>query len=122
MDEGEFRSDVFQRPFQYLSRVMNNQNLNTVNANNVEGTPLEMVTCLLQYCGIPDPSWAELRHFVWFLNTQLQDTEKSTFCLPMMEEDLPGFRLFVVKFMIQMSKVTTHNILHIDLCAYDDFH
>ena len=106
MDEEEFKSDVFQRPFQYLSRDMKKQNLNKVNANNVEGTPLEMVTCLLQYCGIPDPSWAELRHFVWFLNTQLQDTEKSIFC--QVEEDLPGFRLFVVKFMIQMSKVKAH--------------
>ena len=60
-----------------------------------------------RYCGIPDPSWAELRHFVWFLNVQLCDSEKSNFCSASVQADLPGFVRFVVRFMIQMSKVCT---------------
>lgn len=58
-----------------------------------------------RHCGIEDPSWAELRHFVNFLNTQLSDCEASVFCSPEFEEDLPGFQLFVLRFMILMSKV-----------------
>ena len=41
-----------------------------------------------------------------FLNTQLLACEQSVFCAPFLAEDFPGFLLFVVKFMIQMSKVT----------------
>ena len=108
MDEHEFNSAIFQRPFQYLRRVMQAQKVDNVNVGTVpEGTSPEMLECLLTKCGIGDPSWAELRHFVWFLNSQLLDTELSDFCLPIYEQDLPGFRLFVVNFMIHMSKVRT---------------
>ena len=105
MDKFEFESSTFQRPYQYLRRSMTNGNLNDVDAAHVEGNELDMLNCLLAFCGIQDPSWAELRHFVWFLNTQLEDTERSVFCLPLFQEDLPNFRQFVVQFMIQMSKV-----------------
>ena len=57
-----------------------------------------------RYCGLRDPSWAELRHFVWFLNIQLSDCDQSAFCDPIFAQDLPGFKQFVVKFMVQMSR------------------
>ena len=57
-----------------------------------------------RYCGILEPSWAELRHFVHFLNVQLQDCDRSAFCDPVFAKDLPGFKQFVVKSMIQMSR------------------
>ena len=66
-------------------------------------------------CGIPDPSWSEIRHFVSFLNSQLRDCEQSVFCdMKLMREilkgpnvlNLEGFRSFVVRFMIQMSRVS----------------
>ena len=115
MDMEEFRSEAFQRVFQYLSRVKKGQSVddisilksekvNVTEKNNEQ--VVEMLECLLTQCCIDDPSWAELRHFVWFLNCQLLDTEKSVFCSQMLSKDLPGFRLFVVNFMIQMSKVS----------------
>lgn len=58
------------------------------------------------YCGIRDPSWAELRHFVSFLNIQLHDCELSAYCGMAAADILPGFLTFVVKFMIQMSTVS----------------
>jgi hypothetical protein len=63
-------------------------------------------TCF-RYCGINDPSWAELYHFVNFLNVQLRDCEESVFCDPELAGDLlQGFRTFAVRFMIQMSRVS----------------
>ena len=58
------------------------------------------------YCGIRDPSWAELRHFVSFLNIQLHDCELSAYCGMAAADILPGFLTFAVKFMIQMSTVS----------------
>ncbi len=58
-----------------------------------------------RFCGLRDPSWAELTHFVHFLNIQLLDFESSNFCGDTLEDVLPGFPTFVVKFMIQMSRV-----------------
>ena len=57
-----------------------------------------------RHCGLRDPSWAELRHFVWFLNIQLLQSDLSVFCGPFLAQDLPGFKRFVVKCMIQMSR------------------
>ena len=62
--------------------------------------------CCWRYCGIRDPSWAELHHFVNFLNSQLRDAEESIFCITELVGDLlQGFRTFVVRFLIQMSRV-----------------
>ena len=64
--------------------------------------------CLFHHrnCGIEDPSWAELRHFVNFLNSQLQACEESSFCnMELVGDTLEGFRSFVVRFMILMSRV-----------------
>ena len=59
----------------------------------------------LQQCGIDQPSWCELRNFVNFLNNQLSDCDNSDFCKSgLMGEDWEGFKSFVVKFMLQMSK------------------
>ena len=56
-----------------------------------------------------NPSWMELKHFLNFLNAQFEDCEKSIFCnLPRVKHDdgLPGFKAFVVKFMLKMSTVS----------------
>ncbi len=68
----------------------------------------ELMDCLFPHrnCGIEDPSWAELRHFVNFLNSQLQACEESSFCnMELVGDTLEGFRSFVVGFMILMSRV-----------------
>ena len=62
-----------------------------------------------RYCGVKDPSWAEIQHFVKFLNLQLQSCEKSYFTKENFVGDvLTGFKGFVVRFMIQMSRVNKH--------------
>ncbi|VDI80191.1 Hypothetical predicted protein, partial [Mytilus galloprovincialis] len=56
------------------------------------------------HCGIKDPSWSELSHFVSFLSRQLEDFESSAFCSVAAQEDLPGFSNFVLTCLIQMSR------------------
>ena len=60
--------------------------------------------CLYRFCGQKDPSWSEIKHFVEFLNKQMTACEKTDF---FKLEDPLGFKSFVVKFMITMSKVST---------------
>ncbi|XP_071342169.1 E3 ubiquitin-protein ligase rnf213-alpha-like isoform X2 [Trachinotus anak] len=105
MDDECFRSEVYQRPYQYLTRFYNKKNLDNFTYHGSEGSHAECLQILLIYCGIIDPSWAELRNFVWFLSLQLQDCENSVFCKSEFVGDtLRGFKNFVVEFMILMSK------------------
>ncbi|XP_040012185.1 E3 ubiquitin-protein ligase rnf213-alpha isoform X2 [Xiphias gladius] len=105
MDDEEFKSAAFQRPYQYLTRFHNHSDLDVFTYQGVEGSHVECLQMLLMYCGIMDPSWAELRNFAWFLNLQLQDCETSVFCDATFTGDtLTGFKTFVVDFMILMAK------------------
>uniref|UniRef100_A0A4W5LLN5 RING-type E3 ubiquitin transferase n=1 Tax=Hucho hucho TaxID=62062 RepID=A0A4W5LLN5_9TELE len=105
MDDQEFKSDAYQRPYQYLTRSHNHINLDSFMYSGVEGTHVKCLQLLLLYCGIKDPSWAELRNFTWFLNIQLRDCETSVFCDASITGDtLQGFKNFVVDFMILMAK------------------
>ncbi|XP_016375895.1 E3 ubiquitin-protein ligase rnf213-alpha-like, partial [Sinocyclocheilus rhinocerous] len=105
MDDQEFQSEAYQRPYQYLQRFYNGINLDTFRYQGVEGTHVECLQMLFVYCGIVDPSWAELRNFAWFLNLQLRDCENSVFCDVSVTGDiLFGFKKFVVDFMILMAK------------------
>ena len=69
------------------------------------GTGMFFSTLFSRHCGLEDPSWSELHHFVWFLNTQLVDFENNMFVSAAAAEDLPGFSKFVLRFLIQMSRV-----------------
>ncbi|XP_028940022.1 E3 ubiquitin-protein ligase RNF213, partial [Antrostomus carolinensis] len=107
MDEEEFCSEAFQRPFQYLKRFDQGYNLDKFcyEAHSVEGSPAECLQQFLLHCGITDPSWSELRNFTWFLNVQLRDCEASVFCNPdFVQDTLQGFKNFVVTFMILMAR------------------
>ncbi|XP_039566699.1 E3 ubiquitin-protein ligase RNF213-like [Passer montanus] len=107
MDEEEFCSEAFQRPFQYLKRFDQGRDLDTFwyKALSVEGSHKECLQLFLLHCGVVDPSWAELRNFTWFLNIQLRDCEASVFCNPGCVGDiLNGFKNFVVGFMILMAR------------------
>ena len=65
-----------------------------------------LLFCIYRYCGLKDPSWSELKHFVEFLNIQLESCENSVFCKEEAVGDvMSGLKTFVVKFMIRMSKV-----------------
>ncbi|XP_067319963.1 E3 ubiquitin-protein ligase RNF213 isoform X2 [Anolis sagrei] len=101
-----FRSEAFQRPFQYLRRVNTGENLDRFQYEGlVEGTPAECLQLFLIHCGVIDPSWSELRNFAWFLNLQLRNCETSLFCnADFVQDTLQGFKNFVVHFMILMAK------------------
>ncbi len=63
------------------------------------------------HCGVDNPSWSEIRHFVKFLDLQLQSCEQSVFTDPTLVGDvMAGLKGFVVKFMIRMSRVSTFNL------------
>ncbi|XP_016116503.1 E3 ubiquitin-protein ligase rnf213-alpha-like, partial [Sinocyclocheilus grahami] len=105
MDDQEFQSEAYQRPYQYLQRFYNGINLDAFRYQGVEGTHVECLQILFVYCGIADPSWAELRNFAWFLNLQLRDCENSVFCdVSHIGDILLGFKNVVVDFMILMAK------------------
>ncbi|EMP39294.1 hypothetical protein UY3_03467 [Chelonia mydas] len=107
MDQKEFCSEAFQRPFQYLKRFDRGDNLDMFcyEEGSVEGTPAECLQLFLIHCGVIDPTWSELRNFAWFLNVQLRDCEASVFCNPAFVQDtLQGFKNFVVTFMILMAR------------------
>lgn len=53
-----------------------------------------------------DPSWSEIHHFTKFLDLQLNSCENSVFCNEELVGDvMSGLKGFVVKFMIEMSRV-----------------
>ena len=107
MDEVEFNSPTFQRPYQYLLRYSRKQNLDNFSYQQPEGCQMECIKTLLSYCNLEDPTWSELHHFASFLNCQLQDAEQSVFCdynLMGVDSGLSGFKKFVVQFMIRMSQ------------------
>ena len=60
----------------------------------------------LSRCGVVNPSWSEVHHFVRFLDLQLKSCEESVFCDETFVGDvMSGLKSFVVKFMIRMSRV-----------------
>lgn len=107
MDDQEFCSEGIQRPYQYLKRYRKKENLDRFKYQEGSrmGDPVDCVSHFLSYCGMQDPSWAELKNFSWFLNVQLKDCENSIFCdRDFLADQLPGFKGFIVKFMILMAK------------------
>ena len=106
-----------QRVNEYLKRLETGGNLDNFlykNEEQAQKQPQKQqqnknvqdnIQYALQNCGIDQPSWCELRNFVNFLNNQLSDCDNSYFCKSgLMGEDWKGFKSFVVKFMLQMSK------------------
>lgn len=107
MDDGEFRSEAFQRTYQYFKIYRQKQDQLegfSFSPGSVEDSPKAWLQCLLQFCDIKNPSWGELRNFTHFLNSQLKKCEQSIFCIAALKDDLTGFKKFVVKFMMTMSK------------------
>ena len=70
---------------------------------------------LCRSCGVPDPSWSEVRHFVKFLHEQLSSCENSPFCNVI---ELQGLKAFAVEFMILMSRVSRKKAFFFPLVLY----
>lgn len=76
-----------------------------------------MVFCESSHCGVNNPTWSELSHFVTFLGTQLKTCEQSVFCDEKLVGDvMSGLKTFVVKFMMRMSKVCSQYHAHKIFC------
>lgn len=99
-----FCSSDFQRAVQYLQRL--NTDLGRFRyTGQQEPSRARGLETVLNYCVATDPfSWADIKHYVRFLSYQLQSMEISDFCIPESLESLPGFKEFVLKFMIRMSR------------------
>ncbi|XP_044870406.1 E3 ubiquitin-protein ligase rnf213-alpha-like [Mauremys mutica] len=107
LDSDTFRGDAFQRSYQYISRYQQKANLDSFcfTPGKIEGTQEECLSLLLKSCGRKNPSWTELSNFTRFLNLQLMKCENSVFCSSKLaREGFKGFKAFVIKFMITMSK------------------
>ncbi|XP_078518528.1 E3 ubiquitin-protein ligase rnf213-alpha-like [Lissotriton helveticus] len=106
MDCNIFKSDSFQRSYQYLKKYRNRQSLDTFcfTSSKIEGSEKECLEILLEYCGRRDPSWTEINNFACFLSLQLKKCECSVFCSEVVQMELRGFKAFVIKFMIRMAK------------------
>jgi len=104
MDDQLFCNVEYQRIFQYLKQFDNDLEISKIDSIRIQGNHQEWLETILVHCGLQDPSWSELCHFVKFLGFQLCASESSVFCTDVSTSVLPGFFKFVVKFMIQMSK------------------
>ena len=97
-------SDLIQRPCQYL-RVLDL--VDNFERFTYPGRQIGVKDCLeilIKHVENTSPNWSELINFCSFLNAQLIDCENSIFCDIQLTGDLlPGFKNFVIKFMIQMS-------------------
>ncbi|XP_077967570.1 E3 ubiquitin-protein ligase rnf213-alpha-like isoform X2 [Styela clava] len=123
MDVEEFSSETFQRPYQYLLRHDNKQDLDLFAYSTPEGNQDNCIEVLLRHCCMQNPSWAQLRHFCSFLNVQLQNCEKSVFCTsPAIKQDLNGLKEFAVKFMIRMAQDFATPSLKISDSSISDNH
>ena len=103
------RTEHFQRVGTYLKELENSMNLDTFifQPSEIIGrvSHINNLNIILKNCGIVHPSWAEVRNFVSFLDKQLLDCDNSDYCQSgLMGQDWKGFRSFVVKFMILMSR------------------
>jgi hypothetical protein len=107
MDVDEFESCSYQRVYQYIKCHENDEDLDSFSydSGSVVGTPQDCICLLLECCGVKEPSWAEIRHFVKFLDRQLESCEGSVFTKPEIIGDImTGLKGFIFKFMIHMSR------------------
>jgi hypothetical protein len=110
-DDEKFKSEVFQRPYIYLSYMQDPARQAVLDHFSYTGQPTDLsyrqdcLDVLLRNFCVKQPTWMELTHFASFLNHQLRSSEASVFCNPeLMREEFPGMKNFVVRFLIQMSK------------------
>ena len=104
----ELNKEEFRRTFAYLKQLEAGQNFDKFAFDSTtfeRRSPPEMLQVLLKYCGIQQPSWLEINNFGTFLSKQLSDCDTSDFCTSgIMGEEWLGFKSFVVKFLIHMSR------------------
>eukprot|EP00731_Ephydatia_muelleri_P002838 Em0001g2838a len=98
-DRVTFKHEHYILVYNYLRETRGRQITAEINVHQ------DQLQVYMQHCGLRDPSWSELGHFVNFLAAQLDACTNSIFCDENMVGDtLRGMKDFVVKFMIRMSR------------------
>ena len=134
MDDTEFSSSTFQRVYKYLKKHSINPDLDhftfhgstedtttdyldlfircrKFNLESLKNTIYCVILIKYRNCGVEDPSWSEIHHFVKFLDMQLEPCENTVFFNESIIHDImPGIKEFVVKFMITMSRVSPSHL------------
>lgn len=128
MDQEKFHSSAFQRVYQYLWQRSANKDLDqfvyeekkikhdcarclqllieyVVIGSNAVSIKINVDYAAFRNCGVRDPSWSEINHFITFLDLQLKPCESDFFKPELIKDIMPGLKEFIVKFMIQMSRV-----------------
>ena len=135
----ELRTPMYQRVYQYLKYFDSNDFLaldKFIFVGTLEGTDkdcldtiirftntphllyyMNLYAYLCRHTSIPNPTWKEIRHFVWFLNVQLSACEQSNVI-----KRVKGLKCFTVEFMIMMSRVSSGLILKSYLNAFMHVH
>ena len=109
-NESILSNTEFQRVFSYLSNLQSIDSKTDLDSfvytpDLVSKDYALIVKEIIRQCGIRDPSWTEISYFVKFLNKQLADCEKSSFCqMAAMGREWRGFKSFVLRLMIHMSR------------------
>ena len=107
-DLEELREEKYLRVNHYLKCLEGNYLSDFTFDPTVRGHEIDLIDNLrrfVNYCGVKRPSWTEIRNFVTFLDKQLSDCDNSDYCKSStMAEEWKGFKKFVVKFMILMSR------------------
>ncbi|XP_067936897.1 E3 ubiquitin-protein ligase rnf213-alpha-like [Watersipora subatra] len=102
-DQRELHRDEWQITLKFLARCEAKDAMYRI-SDEAFTYPQNALNLLIRHCGLQDPTWSELRHYVFFLSHQLFKVEESPFCGHDFSADLPGFRKFVVEFMFRMAK------------------
>ncbi|XP_065678772.1 E3 ubiquitin-protein ligase rnf213-alpha isoform X3 [Hydra vulgaris] len=106
-DKEEHKKPTMQRVCQYLILYDTNKSLLntfTYNPTHPAVNLINSLKILFKYCGIQDPCWSEVRNFIHFFNTQLIDCEQSIFTSIHVVQDLNGFKIFVIDFLLEMAQ------------------
>nr|XP_047126393.1 E3 ubiquitin-protein ligase RNF213 isoform X3 [Hydra vulgaris] len=106
-DNEEHKKSSMQRVCQYLQLYDTNRSLLntfTYNPTHPAVNLQNSLKIILKYCGVQDPCWSELRNFIHFFNTQLIDCEQCAFTSIHVVEDLRGFKIFVISFLLEMAQ------------------
>ncbi|KAI6652351.1 E3 ubiquitin-protein ligase [Oopsacas minuta] len=108
IDLEELTCEKYQRVNAYLQQLEISQEFGNFTFNPSETFHrvdlLNALRIFLKFCGVSRPSWAEVRNFITFLDKQLSDCDNSDYCNGVMAQEWRGFKNFVVKFMINMSR------------------
>jgi hypothetical protein len=117
MDRSNLVSEEYQRVYQYLCRYDEKDNLDKYiyqhSPRTIMDNENEFIKIISKHANVK--SWSDIHHYVKFLNAQLLACENSLYC----NIGWSGFKNFVIKMMIQMSKEFTTSSITEDTAASD---